>query len=458
MTITETLSEFIANIPLSHLPRPAIEAARLAFIDTIGVALAGATEPCAQKVAALIPSTDDGMSLWGRGRTSYTPGAAFLNGVAAHALDYDDVQLSMKGHPSAPIIPALFAIAESIGSSGEELLGAYVVADEIAGRLGIAIGPRHYTAGWHNTSTLGTLAAAAGCARLLGLSAVRTAFALGIAASAAAGLKQNFGTMTKPLHAGMAARAGVEAALLAASGFTADSNIFDGPIGFLSVYSAGGQVHPEELTSGLGQRWQILDPGIRIKIYPCCTETHRALDATLALLKEHQFQPDDVERVDVLTTPTGNPLIHVAPRTGLEAKFSMEYCIAAAIVDGRIGLDTFTDASVARPGVRAVMERVRRVWDPSLPSGGGLQDDLGSETDIPVVTIYLRDGRVIGRRIEEPRGDPKNPVPWAEVVGKFRDCAGRSIPPYRVEQALNLLNNFDSMKDIRELGDILTGR
>ncbi len=455
MSVTRTLADFIAGFPTDRIPAEAFEAATRAILDTLGVALAGSVEPPATISARIAPDLPAGAVLWGQKRRTAPAYAALVNGTAAHALDYDDVQHTLRGHPSAPVVPALFAAAEVTGASGRELLAAYVIADEVAGRLGQAIGAPHYVAGWHNTSTLGALAAAAGCARLLGLGSDGTCRALGIAASMASGLKKNFGTMTKPLHAGLAARVGFEAASLASLGFTADAEIFDGPLGFLSVYAAGGNVNAGALVTGLGDRWQVLDPGIAVKIYPCCAETHRALDAMFLLLGESPFKPDEVEKIEALVSPVGTPLIHTSPRTGLEGKFSMEYCLAAAILDRQINLATFTDEMVNRPEARALMAKVRRVWDESLPVGSGLQDDLRSGTDVPLVKVYLKDGRVLAKRVEEPKGDPKNPVGWAELVAKFRDCAGRVLSPGAVDRLVELIRNLGTLPDIREVAAVL---
>jgi 2-methylcitrate dehydratase PrpD len=457
MSVTRTLADFIAGFPADRIPVEAFEVATRAVLDTLGVALAGSVEPPATLSARLAPDMPGGTVLWGQNRRTSPAYAALVNGAAAHALDYDDVQHTLRGHPSAPVVPALFAAAEATGCSGQDLLAAYVIADEVAGRLGEAIGAPHYIAGWHNTSTLGALAAAAGCARLLGLGPEDTCRALGIAASMASGLKKNFGTMTKPLHAGLAARVGYEAASLAGLGFTADEAIFDGPLGFLSVYSAGGAVNSDALVRGLGDRWQVLDPGIAVKIYPCCAETHRALDAIFLLLAETPFQPEEVEVIEALVSPVGTPLIHTSPKTGLEGKFSMEYCLAAAVLDRKINLATFTDPMVNRPEARSLMARVRRVWHDSLPVGSGLQDDLRSGTDVPLVKVYLKDGRVLARRVEEPKGDPKNPVTWDELAGKFRDCAGRVLNAGAVDRLVELVRNLRHLPDLRELSGLLAG-
>ena len=227
-------------------------------------------------------------SVFGHGFGAPAGEAALVNGTSAHALDFDDVNMSMRGHPSVPLLPAVLALGEKIGSSGRELIDAFVLGFEVECKLGRVIGAAHYALGWHATSTLGTLGAAAACARLLRLDMERTQIALGIAASLASGVRQNFGTMTKPLHAGWAARNGVIAATLADRGFTADSAAIEGESGLLHAASGGARLNSRALAS-LGDPWEIVSPGIGVKLYPCCYATHRAIDAALEIVASDVF-------------------------------------------------------------------------------------------------------------------------------------------------------------------------
>ncbi len=298
-------------------------------------------------------------------RTS-APAAALANGTAAHALDYDDMCFVSLAHPSAPLVAALLAAGELNGASGARLIDAYVIGFEIEARLGRVMNPRHYQRGWHCTSTLGAIGSAAAVARLLQLDGPTVGHAIAIAASEASGLKENFGTMVKPLHAGLAARDGVLAALLARSGLTASERALDGPQGFLRAMDSERDDLDREC-SDLGARWEIADTGITVKLYPSCAATHPTLDAVLDLRAREGFTADDVERIDIdvdAITPT--VLIYDKPASGLEAKFSMPFCVAAAIADGRVGIETFDTARLDDPRVTSLMSRVTMTVDPSL--------------------------------------------------------------------------------------------
>src|SRR5262245_7120366 len=293
-------------------------------------------------------------------------GAALANGTAAHALDFDDMCFVSLAHPSAPLVPALLAAGEVVGARGATLLHAYIVGFEVETRLGQALNPRHYQRGWHCTSTLGTVGAAAGVARVLELDAAAAGHALAIAASAAAGLKENFGTMVKPLHAGLAARSAVTAGFLARSGMTASAKALDGPQGLLHAMD-GQHASFGELLGDFGSRWEILDTGITVKLYPSCAGTHPALDAVLDLRQRESLDADAVDRVDIdVDSITPTILIHERPATGLEGKFSMPFCAASAIVFGQVGVETFDDEHVHDERVRRLMPRVQMRADPSL--------------------------------------------------------------------------------------------
>jgi len=449
MNVGERLARFVAGT--NRVPAEALLQAKRAVLDTLGVALAGSREESARSVAGWL--RDQG----GRPEATVLRGSfrlpaadsALANGTAAHALDFDDVSLPMRGHPSAPLLPAVLALGEATGSSGRELLTAFVLGFEVEAKLGRAIGPSHYALGWHATSTLGTLGAAAGCARLLGLDAGRAQMALGIAASLASGLQQNFGSMTKPLHAGWAARSGVVAAQLAARGFSADARALEGDSGFLRAMSGGGEPDPAPFEA-LGEPFEIVSPGVGVKLYPCCYATHRAIDAVLELRAAYGVSPADVAEVRVEVNRDGLlPLRGAPPATGLEGKFSLEYCLAAALLDGRVGLAAFSDDAVLRPAARELMAKVMAVEgeEPAEFPIGGYAD----------VSIVLRDGAEHGLRVDVPRGDPSRPLSWDELAAKFRECAGVALAAAGVEEALRLIEGLDDLDSVSRLTEALSG-
>jgi len=428
-------------------PAEARASALRAVIDTIGVALAGAPEPAAEIVRRVIADTGPCLVLGADRRASAT-NAALANGTAAHALDYDDMCFVSLAHPSAPLVTSAWAAAEASNASGRALLDAYVIGFEIEGRLGRAMNPRHYRRGWHCTSTLGAIGSAAACARLYGLDETQTMHALAIAASSASGLKENFGTMVKPLHAGLAARNGVVAALLAKAGMTASERALDGPQGFLHAFDSEGAALDEAIAD-LDERWETLDTGITVKLYPSCAGTHPSLDAILDLRRREGFTADDVERIDIdvdAIVPT--ILIYDRPANGLEGKFSLPFCAAAAVAFGRVGIDTFDAATLANLDVRALMPRVTMHVDPSL-------DGLGPPLTQARIAITLRNGRVLTRHADGARGYPAHPASDAELDAKFLACAGRALSAPSAARALELLRTIETLEDTRTLTDVL---
>src|SRR5262249_10335888 len=315
--------------------------------DTTGVALAGSVEPGSHIVQELATSEAAGpCRILGTSLQTSPTWAALANGTAAHALDFDDMCFVSPAHPSAPLVATALALGDKLGAPGRSLLEAYVAGFEIEAVLGRIMNPRHYQQGWHCTSTLGTLGAAATAARLLTLDAEHTTHCLAIAASKASGLKENFGTMTKPLHVGMAARNGIMAALLAQKGFTANDLALEGPQGFLHAM-ASEKSDLKSLSQNLGRRWEILETGITVKLYPSCAGTHPALDTVLDLRREHGLNADQVEGMDMQVDSVTPPLLaYERPETGLQGKFSMTFCAAAALVYGEVTLETFQASQI----------------------------------------------------------------------------------------------------------------
>jgi 2-methylcitrate dehydratase PrpD len=440
--VTLRLGEFVVHAP----PPPDARArASAAVLDTIGVALAGASEP-ASRIArdVLGGAADDACTVVGGAVRASAPGAALINGTAAHALDYDDMCFVSLAHPSAPLVPAALAAAEVAHATGRGLLDAYVVGFEIEARLGRLMNPRHYQRGWHCTSTLGTIGAAAAVARLLGLDARETGHALAIAASEASGLKENFGTMVKPLHAGLAARNGVLAALLARAGMTASPRAFDGDQGFLAAMDSE-RTGLGAAIADLGSRWEIVDTGVTVKLYPSCAGTHPTLDALLDLRRSEALSADAIDRIEVdVDSVTPRVLIYERPSNGLEAKFSMPFCAAAAVAHGHVGIDTFEAARLGDPVVTALMPRVTMRVDPAF-------DGAAPPLTRARVTVRLRDGRELTRDASGARGYPANPASDEEFNAKFLDCASRVLSEPASAAALKLLRGIDRLDDVRDL-------
>ena len=439
---TARLGDFVAA---AAPPAGARARAAAAVLDTVGVTLAGVSEPASLIVRQVVTAEGgNACRVFGTADRASMSGAALANGTAAHALDYDDMCFVSLAHPSAPLVPAVLAAGESEGRTGRAVLDAYVVGFEIEARLGRLMNPRHYQRGWHCTSTLGTIGAAAAVSRLLGLDARAAGHALAIAASEASGLKENFGTMVKPLHAGLAARNGVLAALLARNGMTASELALDGPQGLLRAMDSEGTTLADAIAD-LGSRWEILDTGITVKLYPSCAGTHPTLDAILDLRRREGFAAADVERIDIdVDSIVPTILIYDRPATGLQGKFSLPFCAAAAVAFGRVGIETFEADTLANPQVTALLPRIAMRVDAALDRGAPPLTHAR-------VHITLKNGRVLTREAQGARGYPEQPASDAELDAKFMACACHTLTEPAAERALGLLRNIDALADVRAL-------
>ena len=415
--LTEAVATF-STAPLPDgLPDDVTDVCLRSLVDTVGVIVAGGRDPAVALVrAALTSGTTGPASILVDGTTANAAEAALLHGVAGHALDFDDVNDLMYGHPSVVLWPAVLAVGEERGASGAALLEAFAVGFQVLTTLAAGMDVReHYGRGWHSTSTLGVVAATASVARLRGLDVATTRRALGLAASMAGGSRQNFGTMTKPLHPGLAARDAVLAADLAARGFTADSSVLEAPLGYYRMFTQRCDV--EAAQRELESPWSVLRDGINVKKYACCFNTHRTADATLQLVGEHRLVPEDVISVSLTMEPGGfDPLIHHRPATGLQGKFSGEYVVAAALLDRRITLATFTDEAVNRDEARRLVARVETHEAAIPPEGPAAWDHAYS-----VVAVTTPEGTV-SRRCDIPRGDRRLPLDRDGLEAKLRDC------------------------------------
>ena len=360
MTLAAELGARIQAIAFASLPAAAVHWAKIGILDTVGVTLAGASEPCA-RIAARVAGAGTGPALVFGTRTGAAPAdAALINGTAAHALDFDDCSNTLGGHPSAPMLPALFALAEGRAVSGADFIAAYVAGFETETRIARAVNFHHYEKGWHPTATLGTFGAAAACARLLCLSPEQTATALAIAASFASGIKANFGTMTKPLHVGHCARNGLTATLLAAEGFTASHAAFEHPQGFFLVFNGAGTSIPPPCCATGRRRSTSSTPASRSSSIPAAAARIRRSTRMLALRAAHGLTAAEVEHVTSWTHP--RRLAHTNrpdPHSALDAKFSVQYCLARALAEGRVVLSHFMGDAYADPAIRALMRADR---------------------------------------------------------------------------------------------------
>jgi 2-methylcitrate dehydratase PrpD len=455
MQNTKHVVDYIVASRFEAIPAQALTVAKGAIQDCVGVALAGARHPAgaipaewARKCAGTGAAT-----VWGQSFKTAAHDAALVNGTAAHALDYDDVTWGLIGHPSVSLVPSVLALGETIDASGRDVLHAYVVGFEVMAKLGRTTQPRHsLDGGWHATGTIGAFGATAACCKLLGLDAGQTAQALGIVYSMTSGNVSNFGTMCKPLHAGLAARNAVEASLWGQAGFTSLPHPFDGPRSFHEVYSRGLPADMAPLAE-LGRVYELVVRGVVIKPYPCGVALHPAIDAVHALKQEHAIDPDDIVSAEAgVTRYTFDKLCYLVPQTGLEAKFSMPYTIARSLLDRSIGFDTFTDRLVQDAKAQALTRRI------SMYVHDGIENawKMGSR---PVnVRLRLRDGRVLERQVDISKGNPEVAMTAQELDVKFEDCARLSLDQPSIKAAAQALQEIEKLKSISELTAVLGER
>ncbi len=455
MNLTERIAEYVSTTGLEDFPPDAIDAAKAAITDCLGCALAGSHEPLADVLCQYIEDLGGkpAATVIGRGFKTTSLEAALINGAMSHALDYDDVTFITKTHPSAALIPGALPLAEEIGASGAELLLSYLMGFEVACAVGDAISPAYYDdLGWHPTGPLGTLGAAAAAARLLRLSPQQTAMAISLAASQASGLRQNFGTMTKPYHAGAACRAGINAAKLVRAGFTASDDALEGRFGFMRAFSGGSGYDPDKAAASLGNRCFMVESGIEIKKYPCCGSAHLALDATSQLLGRESFSAGDVDYIDVLVDfDPPRSLIHSRPTGGLEGKFSMQYCLAAEIIDGQIGLATFSDEQVMRSDAQDLIPRIDMRRHP------GYEGQTSWTEAHNRVEVHLKDGRILTERADRATTGALRGVTRDDVRVKFLDCATVALNKQDANAALEMLDNLEDIGPAGPLAELLGG-
>jgi 2-methylcitrate dehydratase PrpD len=445
--ITGQLAEFVEKTSISHIPEKVVQKAQDLMTDFLGVTVAGALELPSQIMQSFVREQNalGSSTIVGTSLQSQSNWAAFANGIAGHALDFDDTSQPMYGHPTVPVLPAALAVGEVRDVTGRAVLESYIIGLEVTVKLSYGMNPAHYEHGWHSTCTLGSIGSAVAAAKLLGLNGEKMRNTLALAASQAGGLQQNFGTMTKPFHAGRAAENGVLAALLAQKGWTGDQNIMEAPLGFFHIFCGPGRYDAEKVVQQLGNPYDIEKPGIILKKFPSCAFSHPAVDAALLIAQDPEYAPDEVEKVEGQIHGLADQiLIHRNPQGGLEAKFSLEACIALALLDGHVGSRSFADDKVRSEAVRKMIERIERKV---VSMDEGTKRDFGPAT----VKVSLRGGKVLEATVHKAKGNPENPMTIQEIRQKYRDCCFGILPEHSVEKSLSLLENLDQLESIREL-------
>lgn len=457
--LTRYVAEFVCQTQLRDMPSDVMELGKKSMLDGIGLAISGSVAKSGELVRDHLRSLgvhDGAATVFGSSIKTAPRFAAFANGVGIHADDYDDTQLAVAKdrvyglltHPTAPALPSAMAKGEALNASGADVFLAYQLGVEVECKISEAINPRHYQTGFHSTATCGTFASASAAGKLMGLNLEAMQRALSIAGSQSAGLRENFGTMTKPFHAGRSSESGVVAAEFAALGWTAAPTILEAPRGFFSA--AGGGYDPKAIDGVLGKPWTFASPGVSIKPHPSGSLTHPGMTEMLRLIKAHDIRADQVAHVKVGTNHNmPNALIHHRPQNELQAKFSMEFCMAILLLEGRAGLSEFTDEVVLRPDVQAMIQKVDFGVDDEAEAAG-------FHKMTTLLTITLSDGRVIKGSADFGRGSPAMPMSYEEVATKFlENCEFAQFNTTKARHVVDMVRRVDQLASIRELTALL---
>src|SRR5215472_15287473 len=458
--LTKYVGAFVVQTKYGDIPPDVIELGKKSILDGLGLALAGSraeSGPISRKFVQQSGVCSGKAAVIGTAMKTSPRFAALLNGISIHADDFDDTQLAaakdrvygLLMHPTVPVLPAIFALSEQQSVNGKDWMLAYHLGVEVECKIAEAISPRHYQDGFHTTGTCGPFGSVAACARLLHFDVDKTTQALGLAASNSGGLRENFGTMTKPYQAGHAAESGVVSAEFTALGWTAASQILEAERGFF--HAAGGSYDPSAIMDRLGKPWTFASPGIFLKPYPSGSLTHPAMTELARLIDVNNIQAAQVEKVDVGANHNmTSTLLHHDPKTGLEGKFSMEFCLAILLLDRKAGLSQFLDKVVQRHDVQAMMRRINFYVDPEAESAGF--DKMTS-----ILKVTLKDGKVISGRAAFGKGSPENPMTFDEVATKFRGCAEYSAwPTAKAEKIIAFVRGLESASDLSPLTPLLS--
>jgi len=440
MNPTQRIIDFITGHNLRDTPSEALEKTKASIMDYTGVTLAGTADQASAIVRKIISEMGGApqSGVWGSDLKTSANLAALANGTAAHALDYDDVNQVMMAHPSIQLLPALFALGEYRHAKGEDVMLAYVIGFEVGARLGKTLNPHLVANGWFPVGPLGTMMQTAANSRLMGLNQDQVRMALGIAASLASGLRCNSGTMAKPLVAGTSASNSILAVSLAAEGMTANQTVLEEQFGFIQNFGCKDKTKLEAEVESLGESFEMLDTGMSYKLHPCCAGSHASIDCALDIMESRPIDPDDIKEVKVsVSSGVKFLLIHSCPETVAEAKFSLEYCVARAILDGGVGQEQFTSAKVDDPALSSLIKKIKPDY----------QNHFSPAVE---VEIEMKDGENISSRLETARGMPGSPLSWEELEQKFRQCAGSVLPDSETDSTIERLKNFEEVNDIAE--------
>ena len=450
--ITRELARFALETNLSEIADEVIQRAKKSILDTLGVTIAGRRTDVAEKIVDYVSRTKGigNSSVLGEPFKTIPSFAALANGTMGHALDFDDSNKLLNGHGSVTAFPASLALSEKNQSSGAQFIEAYLLGFEVASKLGSVLNMELYENGWHPTAVLGSIGSCVASIHLSDISIDEACFALGIASSQASGLRANFGTMTKPFHAGMAAESGVRSVELASLGMTSNQNIFEANSGYASVFSKLEKIQDGDFTNSLGNPFCFESPGVDIKPYPCCMSSHNSIEGMFSIIREEGVKIEDIESIEVGLLESGYlNLSYHRPKTGLQGKFSAEYILSRVLKDGNLTIKTFTDELVNEPYIQEFMGKINVKID----------NDLEWEHPLPKPTLLkveTKSGKLHERTIYTARGKAEMPLSLEDVESKFRDCVEGLLDIETIDKVINIVNNIEEEENITPLMEELS--
>lgn len=461
MGVTLQLARFIAETPADSIPAAAIASAKLRFLDTLGVAVGGsrhASARIARETAALLGGHAQVTLVGGSERTSVEL-AGFVNGVAAHALEYDDYTRRVT-HLSASLVPGALAVAEYAGLSGRRVLEDFVIGFQVATQIARGLGAQLFDRGWHSPCLLGAFGVTAASCRLLGLDVMQTRMALGITASEASGIRKNVGSMGKAFHVGHGVRCGIFSALLASRGFTVDPDVIEGVddgvsghvrFGLAETFNGPGNYDLDRMVEGLGETWELVENTTVVRMHPGHTAASSAIDGMIDLAREHNLTPEQVERVDLECTTQAMKLgSYRVAEDGHKARFCLPYSMAVALIDRKAGLDQYTDERVRAADVQALMRRVDvRVPDDFKHHHGAWTG--GVNWGLMRLTVHLRNGTRLSAARSSARGWPEQPATWDDISGKYRECCAGILDPHRIDASIEQIEQLEHSASVQPL-------
>lgn len=467
--VTEKLARLAVETRYESLSASIIESAKMRFLDTIGIMIVGSRHPSALISLDVIRYMGGKpvVSIIGHPDRTSSPLAAYVNGVSAHAYEFDDFTPSAGTHLSVCLVPGSLAVAEEFGASGRQLLDGFVIGFEVGARIGRGMTPYLFDHGWHPNGVLGSIGVAVAAAKIMGFDLLQTRMAIGIAASEASGVRKNVGSMGKAFHVGHGVRCGVFAALLAQRGFNVDPDIIEGldvgkghdRFGFADTFNGIGNYNLDKMIHALGEDWELEPNRTVVRLHPTATAAGASIDAMIDLAKKHDLKADQIERIELEVTRACMTIAcYPEPTDSHKARFCLPYMMAVSLIDRKGGIAQFTDQRVKQNDVQMLMKKVKVSVPKDLERHHGTWGESGVNWGEMRLAVYLKDGQVLRTTRSYARGWPEEPATWNDLAEKYTDCAENILPASKVNETIAMIRNLEQLSNLRELMSALQSK